>query len=126
MFKGLLMGGGARGHGLGADGGDHVRHPAGQPTPVVIPGATQEEAGQAQTRLDQTSVTTAPSLTTPPPSEVTVSEDMGEDTPEHRMSGPAWKDAVNVKAEVDAALRRSSRSTKGQTTRFDDFQVGEG
>jgi hypothetical protein len=111
---------------MGADGGDHVRHPAGQPTPVVIPGATHEEAGQAQTRLDQTSVTTAPSLTTPPPSEVTVSEDNGEDTPEHRMSGTAGKDAVRVKTEGDAALRRSSRSTKCQTTRFDDFEVGEG
>ena len=124
--QGPAHGGRAHGHGMGADGGDHVRHPAGQPTPVVIPGATHEEAGQAQTRLDQTSVTTAPSLTTPPPSEVTVSEDNGEDTLEHRMSGPAGKDAVRVKTEGDAALRRSSRSTKGQTTRFDDFEVGEG
>ena len=27
----------ARGQGLGDGGGDHVRHPAGQPTPVAIP-----------------------------------------------------------------------------------------
>ena len=32
----------ARGKELGTGGGDHVRHPAGQPTPGVIPGGSYD------------------------------------------------------------------------------------
>ena len=90
-----------------------------------IASAPQEETGQAQTRLNKPNVVAAPSLTTPPPREVTVSESRGEEMPEPRVSTPARKDAVRVQAEEGPGLRRSSRTTKGKTTRFDDYEVGE-
>ena len=124
--RGPAQGGRDRDHRLGADEGDHVRHPTSQPTPVVTPGTDQEEAGQAQTRQDQTSVTAAPSLTTPPPSEIIVSEYKEEDSPQPRMSIPARKVVVRVQAEKEEGLRRSSRTTKGKTSRFDDFEMGDG
>ena len=70
-------------------------------------------------------MTPAPSVTTPPPDEVIVSEDKGEGIPEPRMPVPARKDDVRVQAAVGAAPRRSSRSTKGQTSRYDGFELGD-
>ena len=91
-----------------------------------MPGTAQEEAGQAQVRQDQTSVTAAPSLTTPPPSEITVSDYEEEGSPQPRMSEPARTVVVRDQAEKEAGPRRSSRSNKGKTSRFDDYEVGDG
>ena len=61
-----------------------------------------------------------------PHSEATVSVTRDECTIEPRVPGSDKMIDVRAQVEGDAGVRRSSRSTKGQTTRYSDFVVGDG
>ena len=59
-----------------------------------------------------------------PLSDTTVSVTRDECTMEPRVSGSDKVIDVRAQVEGGAGVRRSSRSTKGQTTRYSDFVVG--
>ena len=60
-----------------------------------------------------------------PLSDITVSVTRDECTMEPRVSGSDKVIDVRAQVEGGAGVRRSSRSNKGQTTRYSDFVVGD-
>ena len=95
--------------GLGADGRDRVPLPAvALPTTVVI-----DSPGKPAGEVPDTTTTSQPAT---PTSEITVSHANREETTEPRVLGSAVK---------VVPVRRSSRSTKGKTNRYDDYEVGD-